>query len=249
MYGLVGNELNPAIIFSGLQFFNVLRMPISELPMILTSVIDAVVALKRIGGLLVVSRLAPHLGCSTDRQAGELKSGLPINAGTPLAVDVQGSFEFEAADDEQEQDADGDEKQAPGGDGLMGREADSALPFTLSDIKLAIPKGWWHCREEGPDLSGALVCIVGRVGTGKSALLSGLINEMRQTKGKTIFGGSVSYGQCFPLAQRLPADLGSSTTCLGAIRHDHGQHHFLCAHRTGEPGQGRPSRTSVWAGI
>ena len=41
---------------------------------------------------------------------------------------------------------------------------------------------------------GALVCVVGRVGTGKSALLLGMINEMRQTRGHTLFGGTVSYG-------------------------------------------------------
>ena len=43
---------------------------------------------------------------------------------------------------------------------------------------------------------GALVCIVGRVGTGKTTLLSGMINEVRQTSGHAIFGGSVSYGKC-----------------------------------------------------
>jgi ATP-binding cassette subfamily C (CFTR/MRP) protein 1 len=42
---------------------------------------------------------------------------------------------------------------------------------------------------------GALVCIVGRVGTGKTALLSGMINEMRQVYGHVIFGGPVSYGE------------------------------------------------------
>jgi ATPase subunit of ABC transporter with duplicated ATPase domains len=42
---------------------------------------------------------------------------------------------------------------------------------------------------------GALVCVVGRVGTGKSALLLGMINEMRQTHGHTLFGGTVSYGE------------------------------------------------------
>lgn len=58
VYGLVGNELNAAIIFSGLQFFNVLRMPISQLPMIFMSVVDAVVALRRIGAMLTVSSFA-----------------------------------------------------------------------------------------------------------------------------------------------------------------------------------------------
>jgi ATP-binding cassette subfamily C (CFTR/MRP) protein 1 len=39
------------------------------------------------------------------------------------------------------------------------------------------------------------VCIVGRVGTGKTSLLSGLINEMPQTSGFVRFGGRVSYGE------------------------------------------------------
>lgn len=39
------------------------------------------------------------------------------------------------------------------------------------------------------------MCIVGRVGTGKTALLSGLINEMKQLDGHVVFGGPVSYGE------------------------------------------------------
>ena len=39
------------------------------------------------------------------------------------------------------------------------------------------------------------MCIVGRVGTGKTALLLGLINEMQQLHGHVIFGGPVSYGK------------------------------------------------------
>jgi ABC-type transport system involved in cytochrome bd biosynthesis fused ATPase/permease subunit len=34
---------------------------------------------------------------------------------------------------------------------------------------------------------------VGKVGTGKTALLLGMINEMRRLNGKTLFGGPVSY--------------------------------------------------------
>ena len=37
------------------------------------------------------------------------------------------------------------------------------------------------------------MCIVGRVGTGKSSLLLGLLNEVRQTKGHVRIGGTVSY--------------------------------------------------------
>lgn len=38
-----------------------------------------------------------------------------------------------------------------------------------------------------------MVCIVGKVGAGKTALLLGLINEMRKLKGDILFDGPVSY--------------------------------------------------------
>lgn len=54
-YGLSGHPLNASIIFSGLQYFNVLRQPITFLPMAFTAVSDAAVAVGRIGVLLRVS--------------------------------------------------------------------------------------------------------------------------------------------------------------------------------------------------
>jgi hypothetical protein len=65
-------------------------------------------------------------------------------------------------------------------------DADSDLePFALRDISLAVPRG-------------SLAAIVGRVGSGKSSLLQGLIGEMRSTAGTPeepawAFGGSVAY--------------------------------------------------------
>ncbi|KAJ7833819.1 hypothetical protein B0H13DRAFT_2428014 [Mycena leptocephala] len=57
---------------------------------------------------------------------------------------------------------------------------EAAPPFALHDITLSIPRG-------------TLVAIVGRVGSGKSSLLQGLIGEMRTTAGKWAFSGSVAY--------------------------------------------------------
>lgn len=53
--------------------------------------------------------------------------------------------------------------------------------FSIPALSLTVPKG-------------ALVAIVGPVGTGKTSLLQGLIGEMRKTNDGTIkFGGSVAY--------------------------------------------------------
>ena len=57
-YSLTGNQLNAAIVFSALQFFNVLRQPISRLPMIIAAATDAIVALGRIGAMLRVSLIS-----------------------------------------------------------------------------------------------------------------------------------------------------------------------------------------------
>jgi ATP-binding cassette subfamily C (CFTR/MRP) protein 1 len=105
-----------------------------------------------------------------------------------LAIDVQGDFTFESLplnpDEAKEIKSISDEKD---------QEKPASIPFALRDIHLAVPRG--ESELSAPLISGALVCIVGRVGTGKSALLLGMINEMRQTRGHTLFGGTVTYGK------------------------------------------------------
>lgn len=54
------------------------------------------------------------------------------------------------------------------------------LPFRIHDITMHVQRG-------------TLVAVVGRVGSGKSSLLSGLIGEMRKVSGSVTFGGRVAY--------------------------------------------------------
>ncbi|KAH7904260.1 P-loop containing nucleoside triphosphate hydrolase protein, partial [Hygrophoropsis aurantiaca] len=53
-------------------------------------------------------------------------------------------------------------------------------PVTLEDINLTVRKG-------------ELVGILGRVGAGKSSLLSAIIGDMRKTEGQVVLSGNVSY--------------------------------------------------------
>ena len=53
-------------------------------------------------------------------------------------------------------------------------------PFRVHDITMHVQRG-------------TLVAVVGRVGSGKSSLLSGLIGEMRKVSGSVTFGGRVAY--------------------------------------------------------
>lgn len=62
--------------------------------------------------------------------------------------------------------------------GEVSEEEDDQI-FKLTDIDLEIPRG-------------QLVAVVGAIGSGKSSLLSGIMQEMRRTEGKVIFGGSTA---------------------------------------------------------
>ena len=54
------------------------------------------------------------------------------------------------------------------------------LPFRVHDITM-------HVQRR------TLVAIVGRVGSGKSSLLSGIVGQMRKVSGSVTFGGRVAY--------------------------------------------------------
>lgn len=61
----------------------------------------------------------------------------------------------------------------------QGGETNNKL-FQVRDITMQVKRG-------------SLIAVVGRVGSGKSSLLQGLIGEMRMLSGKVTFGGEVAY--------------------------------------------------------
>ncbi|KAJ9105842.1 hypothetical protein QFC19_003412 [Naganishia cerealis] len=63
-------------------------------------------------------------------------------------------------------------------EGVMQQEEDNQI-LKLADIDLEVPRG-------------QLVAVVGAIGSGKCSLLSGIMQEMRRTEGKVVFGGSTA---------------------------------------------------------
>ncbi|EMD36548.1 hypothetical protein CERSUDRAFT_115579 [Gelatoporia subvermispora B] len=213
-YALSGHDLNVAIIFSSLQFFNIIRAPLIYLPVVLASTTDAVVALRRISAFLT---------------AEEIADPYTIDPDAKLAVDVDGDFAWETAyktdqggpkfktarrahgaDAEKEKKAKEEkerkekENKAKRGRWRLGKKKEGeVLPITA-------PKG--ENGEKQDDKAkenddkpfelkdvklkipkGAFVAIVGRVGTGKSSLLQALIGEMRRTRGNCTFSSKMAY--------------------------------------------------------
>ncbi|KIP09393.1 hypothetical protein PHLGIDRAFT_534837 [Phlebiopsis gigantea 11061_1 CR5-6] len=195
-YALSGHDLNIAIIFSSLQFFNIIRAPLIFFPFVIANVADASVALGRIGTYLT---------------AEELADPYKIDNSSPYAISVDGDFQwetthkaalggpkFQGGKNGQKKPKESKEQSEKKTDkrGLFGKKKGDVLPtsdkkdpekdkveekpFQLPGLKLQIPKG-------------AFVAIVGRVGSGKSSLLQALIGEMRRTKGECVFSSSVAY--------------------------------------------------------
>ncbi|KAK0453030.1 multidrug resistance-associated ABC transporter [Armillaria borealis] len=178
-YGLTGHDLNIAIIFSSLQLFNIIRTPFMFLPLDVTVVSDALVAMGRVSEFLT---------------AEELPNEYVVNEHSNLAVEVNGTFTWETAeqpDSVKLASALGDKPEKRNKqkieDKLPTSEADvddtssyTSQPFELQDLFMTV-------------LKGSFVAIVGRVGSGKSSILQALIGEMRRVKGEVIFGGSVAY--------------------------------------------------------
>ncbi|KZT57357.1 hypothetical protein CALCODRAFT_434214 [Calocera cornea HHB12733] len=82
-YALSNHALEPAIIFSSLQYFNIIRAPLIFLPLVFTACTDAYIALGRIGKMMV---------------AEELEEPYSVDPAAPLAVSAEGDFVWESVD-------------------------------------------------------------------------------------------------------------------------------------------------------
>ncbi|KAI0689828.1 ATP-dependent bile acid permease [Cytidiella melzeri] len=186
-YVLSGHDLDVATIFSSLQLFNIIKQPLDLFPNVFASATDAVVALQRISEFL---------------RAEELDESQDTDVESKYAIDVHGDFVWDSVHStssrENTSDKQGSLANATVVTGLPkdvlpascedakcrhDDESDSdrpAEPFTLRNIDIKIPRG-------------AFVAIVGRVGSGKSSLLSAVLGEMRRITGKSTLSSNVAY--------------------------------------------------------
>ncbi|KAJ7116426.1 P-loop containing nucleoside triphosphate hydrolase protein [Mycena epipterygia] len=155
-----------AIIFSSFSLFQLLRQPMMFLPRALSNIADARNALNRL-------TLAFHAEVLTDVP-------FKIDPTQEFALEVKdASFEWELASKERDAKASATTKSS---EKVKDIDADSQDddPFRVQNINMRIPRG-------------TLAGVVGRVGSGKSSLMQGLIGEMRRVGGEFSYGGKVAY--------------------------------------------------------
>ncbi|CAH1794809.1 unnamed protein product, partial [Owenia fusiformis] len=137
------NVLDAEKAFVSLSLFNILRFPLSMLPMLISNIVQASVSVKRLTNFLKNEELDPD-----NVQHDDVPD---------YAISVEGgSFQWDKDLKEDEQ---------------TGR---------LDNIDMKIK-------------DGALVAVVGTVGSGKSSLLAAMLGEMEKNNGKVNVKGSVAY--------------------------------------------------------
>ncbi|KAG8848280.1 hypothetical protein FRB96_001253 [Tulasnella sp. 330] len=169
-YSLTGHPLNPAIIFTSLQFFNIIRIPLIMIPMTMGSTADAIVAIRRIEPFLM---------------AEELAEPYTLDPMAEFAVVAHGDFTWDSGFKDETEEK-GEERELNGDSGgptekkqkNKNKGKDTALleektaaeplqaPFELKDVKFSVPRG-------------AFVTIVGQIGSGKSSLLQARVSLAR----------------------------------------------------------------------
>ncbi|KAF9516365.1 hypothetical protein BS47DRAFT_1371770 [Hydnum rufescens UP504] len=173
VYAAAGHSLDPAIIFTSLSLFGLLRQPFMFLPRSLSASTDGRNAFSRLSRVFL---------------ADTMEETTPIDLDLPFAVLVR--------------DADFCWESRPGSVGASSKakltstaarpskEMDlsspdpstiQAGPFSVRGVNITIPRG------------GKIYAIVGSVGSGKSSLIQGLVGEMRMARGEMKLGGSLAY--------------------------------------------------------
>lgn len=135
--------LSAEVVFPAISLFNMLEQPMSQFPMLITSLIEASVASKRVKEFLLAEELNSD---NVER--------LPAcqNIGDTAVELKAASFLW----------------------------SESPPNTALEDINLKVYKG-------------ELLCLVGRVGSGKSSLLQSILGNLRRSSGQALARGSIAY--------------------------------------------------------
>ncbi|TFY56998.1 hypothetical protein EVG20_g8713 [Dentipellis fragilis] len=178
VYAASGHSLNPAVIFSSLSLFQLLRLPLMLLPMSFSTIADARNAIGRLHDVFTAELVTETL---------------VIDPTLENAIECKGaSFNWDSAPPDEASKGKGKVKFGKGAGGKkQGKKSKDAVEpekdkevkeenlFHMKNVDFTVPRGKLVASWEG--------------GAGKTSLLQGLIGEMRRTEGTVKFGGSVAY--------------------------------------------------------
>ncbi|BEI87985.1 uncharacterized protein CcaverHIS019_0107030 [Cutaneotrichosporon cavernicola] len=191
-YSSTHENMDPALIFTSLAYFNLLRQPLMFLPRALSTLADAQAAVLRLESLFEAPLMDEKELINPDLDVAIRAKNATFQWATVL--------EPETVDKESGVGGRGGRGGVRGGRGGRGgkvggrgkratetkmeqkNDSEEKEPFMVQNLSLEISRG-------------QLVAIVGPVGAGKSSILQGLLGEMRHISGTAEFGGRLGYCQ------------------------------------------------------
>ncbi|KAJ6471750.1 ABC protein [Mycena vitilis] len=179
-YTQTSKQFDVAVVFASFSLFQLLRQPMMFLPRALSAIADARNALARLSAVFhaPLREGAPFVIDPAQEVAIYAQgAGWVWEAGVPPAEQEKSKKQKKSDELKEKEKALADSESDP--EKVKEKEPEPE-PFALHDITLSVPRG-------------TLAAVVGRVGSGKSSLLQGLIGDMRATGGKWAFGGRVAY--------------------------------------------------------
>ncbi|KAI3402308.2 hypothetical protein KGF56_004878 [Candida oxycetoniae] len=171
--------LTSDIVFPALTLLGLLSAPLYELPAVITSIIEAQVAIGRIRDFLTSEELDESLIKRLPKLVSGAKDDKMVEISNASFYWTRKSYVDEEEEEEEVEEEVEEEEE-------RGHQADAHQLHALKNIDFSVNKG---------DLS----CIVGKVGSGKTSLLYALLGQMVVTKGKRAeppnicIRGSIAY--------------------------------------------------------
>lgn len=169
-------KLTSEIVFVSIALFGIMNRPLGLVAHIVSTTIAVTVAMKRVDKFLMMEEIDTTVVQRYCRQPQNPTSG--HNGSKVLAVDIQqGTFAWEK---QQEAVVSNTTSSLGERQPLLAATEPSPVKPTLSNITLRVP-------------DGHLTAIAGRIGQGKSSLLSAIMGEMYKLNGTVAVYGDLAY--------------------------------------------------------
>ena len=166
VYAATGGDMRPSKVFTALAIMNALRFPMLILPYMLNTVSNAWVSAERVQGYLN----------SDEIDVEALAQREPEDKGHSIEMrDCMFKLEEPVKPGESKE-----KKPSEGGDEVGGSTDSEVKSFELHVDRMDVDKG-------------SLVSVVGSVGSGKSTLMLGMLNQLPMTSGTSLITGRVAY--------------------------------------------------------
>eukprot|EP00026_Physarum_polycephalum_P000708 Phypoly_transcript_00709.p1 GENE.Phypoly_transcript_00709~~Phypoly_transcript_00709.p1 ORF type:complete len:1088 (+),score=146.03 Phypoly_transcript_00709:61-3264(+) len=201
-YVLLTTDSSPADIYSSISIINLIRFPMTVLPYTINTLISGRISKNRIEEFLMMEDLAQF-----ERNPRKPSTSIKNAKKGKTSQFSEQRYHLLAQDEEEDDELEPNEfdqlHAALSANGLGGKfsiDEPDRLEVAQERVVARITAGdfAWDTQPilRGINLEvseGELIVVVGHVGSGKSSLLTALINEMQKISGKLEVNGSVAY--------------------------------------------------------